>query len=203
MGTTIDRAGVTALHTQVLDQLARPGDWLGARMRRAAMETARGAHAPEGALPGAAVDVVRRVAEEPRGLTREWADERIAALGDAVYAELVAVTATLVAIDVYARAIGDPRPELHEPVAGEPARERPGDVGDVGAWIPMTEQKLLANVSRALSLVPRSNQTWRMLVNESYSRGPQMMEPTWDRALTRPQIELVAARISQLNQCFY
>ena len=67
----------------------------------------------------------------------------------------------------------------------------------------MTEEKLLANVTRALSLVPRTNVTWRTLVTDSYSRGPQMLELTWDRALTRPQTELVAARISTMQECFY
>jgi hypothetical protein len=87
--------------------------------------------------------------------------------------------------------------------AGEPGRERPADVGDVGAWLPMTVDKALANVSRALSLVPRTDRTWRKLVNDSYSRGPQMLELTWRRALSRPQVELVAARVSALNGCFY
>ena len=62
---------------------------------------------------------------------------------------------------------------------------------------------MLANVSRALSLVPLTNTTWRTLVNDSYSRGPQMLTLTWERALSRPQIELIAARVSQLNDCFY
>ena len=67
----------------------------------------------------------------------------------------------------------------------------------------MTEEKLLANVSRALSLVPRTNAVWRTLVTESYSRGPEMLELTWQRALTRPQTELIAAQISRLQECFY
>ena len=45
--------------------------------------------------------------------------------------------------------------------------------------------------------------TWRALVNESYSRGPQMLELTWERALTRPQVELIAAHVSRLQECFY
>jgi hypothetical protein len=67
----------------------------------------------------------------------------------------------------------------------------------------MTIDKALANVSRALSLVPRTNATWRALVTASYSRGPEMMELTWSRALTRPQIELVAATVSRQQECFY
>ncbi|HEY3485161.1 MAG TPA: alkylhydroperoxidase-related (seleno)protein, partial [Ilumatobacteraceae bacterium] len=119
------------------------------------------------------------------------------------YAELVAVAAMTAALDVYARAIGDEPPGLLPPVEGPPARERPDGVGDVGAFISMTEEKVLANVTRALSLVPRTNATWRMLVTESYSRGPQMLELTWHRALTRPQTELIAAEISKLQECFY
>ncbi len=224
MTPVIDREGIAALHTQVISELAAPGDWWDAPSRRAAMEEARsapsctrctarrgalspeaidGSHAAREPLSATAVEVIHRVVNDSGRLTRRWADRQIATLGDAVYAELVAVTAIIVAIDVYARSIGAPLPALHEPVAGVPVRERPDGLGDVGAWIPMTEQKLLANVSRALSLVPRTNATWRTLVNDSYSRGPQMLALTWERALSRPQIELVAARISQLSECFY
>jgi hypothetical protein len=220
----IDRAGVDSLHAQVMADLAGPGDWWDARSRRAAILEARAArtcgicdarraalspdavaerHEPRDLLSPAAVEVIHRVANDPGRLTRRWADSQIVALGDAVYAELVAVTAMVVAIDMYARSIGSPPPELGEPADGVPSRERPEGLGDVGAWIPMTEQKLMANVSRALSLVPRTNTTWRALVNDSYSRGPQMLTLTWERALSRPQIELVAARVSQLNECFY
>jgi len=220
----INREGIASLHTDVLADLASPGDWWDARSRRAAIDEARAAracpvcearraalspeataerHTQRGCLSDAAVEVIHRVVNDPGRLTHRWADAQIAALGDAVYAELVAVTAIIVTIDVCAHSIGAPPPDLVEPVDGDPAGERPDDVGDVGAWIPMTEQKVLANVSRALSLVPRTNKTWRTLVNESYSRGPQMLVLTWERALSRPQIELVAARISQLNDCFY
>ena len=67
----------------------------------------------------------------------------------------------------------------------------------------MTLDKALANVSRSLSLVPVTNSTWRRLVNDSYSRGPEMLSLTWERALSRPQVELIAARVSSLNECFY
>jgi hypothetical protein len=220
----VDRDGVASLHAQVLAELAAPGDVWDAFSRRAALEEARaarecglcearraalspeaipGGHGSSGLLSAASVEVIHRVVNDSGRLTRRWADAQIAALGDAVYAELVAVTAIIVAIDMYARSIGEPPPKLWEPVDGVPAGERPEGLGDVGAWIPMTEQKLLANVSRALSLVPRTNTMWRTLVNDSYSRGPQMLDLTWERALSRPQIELVAARVSQLNECFY
>ena len=224
MTSTIGRGDVTSLHDRVLADLASPGDWWDASSRRAAIDEARAArscgvcrarrealtpeavgerHESHDVLSDAAVEVIHRVVNDSGRLTRRWADSQIAALGDAVYAELVAVTAIIVAIDMCARSIGMPPPALPAPIDGAPARERPAGLGDVGAWIPMTEQKLMANVSRALSLVPRTNTTWRALVNDSYSRGPQMLALTWVRALSRPQVELVAARVSQLNGCFY
>ena len=200
--SVVDVDSVAALHQRVLTDLASPGDWWDAVERRSIMEEARG-HSSDHSLPAAAVEVIRRVVDESGGLTRDWADAQIAELGEGPYAEIVGVVAMVVALDVYARAIGAEPLALLPPVAGAAAGERPDDVGDVGAWVAMTEVKLLANVTRALSLVPRTNATWRALVTESYSRGPQMLELTWDRALTRPQIELIAAEISKLQECFY
>jgi hypothetical protein len=210
----VDIGAVTALHERLLGELALPGDWWDAAGRQALMQEARAArrcagchegarHDSTSVLSGPAIDVVHSVVNHSGQLTRAWADARVEELGDATYAEIVGVTAIVVGIDVAARAVGAPLPAFADPVAGAPARDRPADVGWVGAWIPMTEQKLLANVTRALSLVPRTNATWRTLVTESYSRGPQMLDLIWDRALTRPQTELVAAHVSRLQECFY
>jgi len=219
----VDRRTVAALHGRLRSELAAAGDWWDGASRRAIMEEARaarrcvrclerrsssaspvsGGHAGTEVLPAAAVEVIHRVVNDSGRLTRPWAEVQIEDLGDARYAEVVGVTAIVVAMDVYARSMGDPPRELLPPVVGPPSAERPDDVGEVGAWIPMTEEKLLANVSRALSLVPRTNTTWRALVNESYSRGPQMLDLTWERALTRPQVELIAAEVSMLQECFY
>ncbi len=202
----IDRQTIGAQHRRLLANLAGPGDWWDGASRRAIMEEARaamGGHTGGASLPAAAVEVIHRVVNDSGRLTQRWADIQIDELGDGPYAEVVGVTAIVTALDVYARAIGDVPLELAPPVAGPPAAERPDGVGDVGAWIAMTEEKALANVSRALSLVPRTNATWRTLVTESYSRGPAMLDLTWARALTRPQIELIAAQVSLLQECFY
>ena len=156
-----------------------------------------------------AVEVVHRVVTDPARLTRTWADARIAALGEGPYAELVAVAAIVVALDAYRFAVGDQATSLpsatsgDEPAGDVPARVRPESVGDVGAWISMTTKKSMANVSRALSLLPRTQTTWARLVTDSYSRGPEMLALEWTRAISRPQVELIAAKISELNQCFY
>ena len=201
----IDRQTIAALHRRLLTDLAAPGDWWDGASRRTIMTEARAAmtgHVGRGPLPAPAVEVIHRVVNDSGRLTQQWAEVQIDELGEGPYAEVVGVAAIVSALDVYARAIGDVPLELLPPVAGRPSAERPDGVGDVGAWIAMTEAKALANVSRALSLVPRTNATWRALVTDSYSRGPEMLELTWERALTRPQIELVAAQVSLLQECF-
>ena len=89
------------------------------------------------------------------------------------------------------------------PLPGEPPRQRPDDIGDIGAWVSQSTDATLANVSRTLSMVPVTNATWRALVTSHYSRGPEFMNLAWDQALSRPQTELVASRTTALNECFY
>jgi len=52
--------------------------------------------------------------------------------------------------------------------------------------------------------VPVTNRAWRGLSNGLYSRGEGFMDLRWDdRALNRPQAELVAARTTAELECFY
>ncbi len=78
-------------------------------------------------LPAAAIEVVHGVVNESGRLSRSWAGRQIDELGDARYAEIVGVTAIVVAIDVAARAVGDVPPALADPVDGAPAGLRPGE----------------------------------------------------------------------------
>ena len=79
----------------------------------------------------------------------------------------------------------------------------PDDVGDVGAWVAQTTGNTMANVSRSLSLVPQTNRVWVGMVQAMYSRGSEFLDLEWNRALSRPQVELVAARSTAELECFY
>jgi hypothetical protein len=136
-------------------------------------------------LPSTAVDAVHRIATDPGRITRGWVQE------------------TRYAIDGFADALGALPRALPTPGAGEPTRVRPGGVGNVGAYVSQSTDKAFANVSRAASLVPDTADIWRAVVTQQYSRGPEMLELVWDRPLERPQVELVAATVSALNECFY
>ena len=204
--------------------LAEPGDWLTGQQRVAAWREARasatneldlarraavspaaveGTHSATADLDAAAVDAVHRVASDPGRLTRAWAEACIDALGEETYTELVGITSIAAVIDRFDRVRGRPLRPLPRPRAGAPTRVRPSDVGDVGAWVSQAVHKTRANVSRALTLVPETQRIWRPLVDTFYSRGGEFLDLRWDRALSRPQVELVAARTTALNECFY
>jgi len=210
---------------QAIESFGLAGDWLTAEQRIEAWQQVRdartneldrarasaispnaveGAHEPAGSLSAPAVEVLHRIASDPGRLTRSWANEMIAELGEETYVELVGLAAKASALDMFFWALhGEDAPLPTASIAAEPARDRPDDVGEVGAWVAQTTAVTMANVSRSLSLVPVTNAAWIALVQAMYSRGAQFVEMEWDRALSRPQVELVAARTTAENECFY
>ena len=207
--------------------LAAAGDWLTGEQRLAAALEARdartneldlarrnalspnavsGKHRATEHLPEEAVEVLHRIASDPGRLTRDWANDMIAALGEEVYTELVGIAAKTALLDMFAWAMSDSDATFRtsgDPDRGEPARHRPQTVGDVGAWVAQSTGSGMANVSRSLSLVPVTNQAWVGLVQALYSRGDGFLDLEWKRGLSRPQVELVAARTTAELECFY
>ena len=204
--------------------LSSPGDWLTGEQRCQAALEARdartnpidrerrqaisphavsGSHAATESLPAEAVEVVHRIASDPGRLTRSWANDMMVSLGEETYTELVGVTAKAAVLDMFAWATADSDATIGPIVAGSPAQERPSNVGDVGAWVSQSTGSGMANVSRSLSLVPATNEAWVTLVQALYSRGDGFLDLEWKRALSRPQVELVAARTTAELECFY
>ena len=211
-------------HRLTVEAIAGAGDWLTGEERVDVWREARDAqsneidtakkaalsptavarsHPASASLNATEVDVVHRVASDPGRLTKTWADTAIAAIGEERYTELVGVTAMSRALDRFNVAMGHALTALPVPVEGEPAKVRPDTVGDVGAWVSQTLAIGRANVSRATSLVPVTDGQWRALVDTCYSHGESFADLAWDRPLSRPQVELVAARTTVLNECFY
>jgi len=188
------------------------------RERKAALSphAVAGEHAATPSLPAPAVEAAHRIASDPGRLTRAWYEKLGAAgLSDAHYVELVGVVVTVVNLDALHRALGAEPEPLPEPLPGAAARERPPVVeGD--AWVPWlapdsAEARALfegrsrvPNVARALSLVPGEVRQLKELSEAHYLRIADVIDPRARlAALSRPQMELIAGRVSALNECFY
>lgn len=181
-------------------------------------EQPAGEHAGASGLPSALVEVAHRLRVDSGRLSRAWFDRQLAGgLEDGQYVEAVGVVALLAGLDAFCAAAGMPRFALWEPVAGAPSGHRPANVETGVAWVPILapenasgpeadlypESPMIPNIVRALSLVPDHV---RVLVLESdshYIPIAEMTDPAVRRDLDRLQIELVAARVSALNECFY
>ena len=149
-------------------------------------------------------EVVRRLAFDAGRITREWATAVIERMGLGYYVETVALVVQTVPIDLLCDLLGRPRQDLPVPRTGEPSRVVPDGLGQEGAFVPWAVDGWLGpNVVRALSFVPEDNSRHMGIVRSMYS-GQHFEEMVWrHRALSRPQVELVAARTSAVNECFY
>ena len=149
-------------------------------------------------------EVVRRLAVDAGRITREWATAAIGRMGHGHYVETVALVVQTVPIDLLCDLLGRPRQALPVPGKGEPSRVVPDGLGQEGAFVPWAVDGWSGpNVARALSFVPQDNSRCMAVVTSMYS-GRHFEEMVWrHRALSRPQVELVAARTSAVNECFY
>ncbi len=178
----------------------------------------RGEHRCAGVLGRDLVDVVHRVRTDPARLSRAWFDSVIAGgLQVAAYVELIGVLTMVTGVDYFARALGVATFPLPEPRSGPFSCYRPNGTKAGAAWVPMLAPEdacgpeadlyppgaLVPNIVRALSLVPAEARMLQVLAAAHYLPVEQIPDPTARRSLDRLQIELLAARVSALNQCFY
>lgn len=190
------------------------------RERKAALSPAAGSgdHAGPGSLPPAVVDLIHRVRSDPARLSKGWFESVV---GDDLeiepYVELIGVVTVTAGMHYFARALGIPPFELPAPKPGEPSRYRPASAKPGPAWVPMIDPAeaagdeadlygdaaFIPNIIRALSLVPDQVRMLRALSRTHYFDVDVLSDPTARRDLDRPQIELIAARISAINECFY
>lgn len=179
-----------------------------------------GKHDGDGVLPEVLVDAIHRITTDPGRLSRGFYDAaRAAGIEDTHYVETLGVVVRTVSIDTFCHALGVPPHRLPQPVVGEPSRQRPASARPDGAWVPMIPAgraggadgralfggRNAPNVGRAMSLVPEEVHGMMELTEAQYLPPLRVADPGFDpgRAITRPQIELIAGRVSAINECFY
>jgi hypothetical protein len=223
-------------HRRQWQRIANTGTWLTGAQRVAVAEETRwardcalcrerkralspfavdGEHDHAGVLPAPMVDEIHRVTTDAARLSQKWFESLLEqGLSADAYVEALGVAVCTISIDGFHHAMGLPVEPLPEPNDGEPTRERPDDLVEGEAWVPMRAPKGLSAelglpagqapyVIRALSLVPAEVHAWDDLSAAQYLNKQQMMRFEKVRAIDRSQIELVAGRVSALNECFY
>ncbi|MDG2333007.1 MAG: hypothetical protein P8Q97_02165 [Myxococcota bacterium] len=204
-------------HRSAWHRIASPGSWWTGTQRVEAARLARDVRSRRSLppwqrtaplsepdiLPDRAVELVLKVAVDVHALNAEWVADWVEEFGDAAYAELCAVVVCTTVIDAFAEALGVDLEPLPAALPGEPDRVRPEGVAEAGAFVPTAKGLPGPNVSKALGLVPLDNAAFFGLVGSMYALK-RFSELVWDEsALSRPQVELVAARVSSVNECFY
>ncbi len=191
------------------------------RERKAALSpnAVDGEHDSPGDLPEAAVDTVHRLVNDQSRLSEQWlAGVAAAGVSAEQYVELLGVTVTTVSVDQFHHALGLPLEPLPEPSPGPPSRYRPPGLVEGEAWVPMIAQRRAGKDERDLFPVPQTPYVLRALssvpeevrclaeTSEAYYLPPLMTADAaadGGRSISRAQMELVAARVSLLNECFY
>ena len=172
-------------------------------------------------LPPAAVDAVHRIVTDASRLSGTWvAGLAEQGVSDAHYVELLSVVVSVRSIDAFHRAMGIALEPLPEPVLGgaAPSRRRPSEAEKTDAYVAMLPSRKPQGenadlfpgpapyVVRAMSLVPDAVRWLKDLSSAHYlsMEGGQMLDFAKGRGpLSRAQTELIAGRVSAVNECFY
>lgn len=198
------RTDIRRLFRREWDRLALAGTWWSGRERvdiaRAARRARFGGEEPGSSLPTVAIEAAARTSARPATIRREWVEMIAGDLGYPRYVETVGVTSRLAAVDTFHIGLGVGLEPLPDPEAGEPSRTGEPQARPGAAWVPMVGG---ASITQALSLVDAESIAQEDLHGPLYLTYEGMAEFDYVGGLNRAQMELVAARTSAINECFY
>jgi hypothetical protein len=225
MGVIV-RDDLADAHRLAWEHLATPGTWWTGAERVALAETvlvaiadvdplppwigvtSTGRLGSDRPVPPIADDIAYRLARHAGTMTRGVYDAAVAELDELPYIELCAIVSTVAAVAHFCRNIGVDVPPLPVPIGGHPTRQPPEHLAAARfSWVPVAPPAdEVAAVVQAYTAVPAEHaNTWRMAAAQ-YMPAEEMVKPDWTRrsgGLSRAQMELVAARLTKLRECFY
>ena len=201
-------------HRASIHHVGSPGACLTATQRIRLSEIARDAYVEAEPsppwvrrYPAAAENLAYRLARHAGTFSVDLYDRAIAeGMSALVWVEVVGVVIATVPVVAFARAVGSDLAPF--PVAdgrSTTGRVAPDLVDATLNWVPVAAPAdRTAAVVQALSALPDEwDNLWRLAAAQ-YMSDRQMNDPAWTRGtLSRPQMELVAGRISKLRECFY
>jgi hypothetical protein len=217
------RPDLDKAHFETVEAWAQPGDWWTAAERLAMVKEVRRARGAdelppwvrpttvEGLieadhlLPAGAIDAVWRLTNHPATFSEEVYGQLVSdGMTPEQYVELVSIVATANSMEVFTSALGLKQVALPGPSEGRPRARLANDAAVSTHWVPTVPGRG-ANVGKALTAVPVAVEAWHRLSDVQYVPPEALIRDlAWSRgALDRSQVELLAARTSLLNECFY
>ncbi len=201
-------------------RLARTCSYCAERKSALSPTHKKGQHLSQNILDAALIDAIHRVTTDASRLTRSFLDElNQAGISDAAYVEMLGIVVSMMSIDVLHEALDLKLENLPDAVAGEPSHYLPEHLTDDGAFVKMIQAANLSaqdadifggssrapNVLRAMSAHPDSVRMLNRLSAAHYIPMKDVADPRKEggRAISRAQIELIAGRVSAINDCFY
>ena len=186
-------------------RLANPGTWWTGGERVAIARDARLAADGQpcsGVLPAPVEEATRRISVDAAGIRgTDVARWELEGLDPFAFVEITGVVSRLMAIDITSFGLDRKIRPLPEPEPGEPSCDRPEGAVITTGWAPTIGP---ASAPSSLTAVPPEAEAMFDVHGVLYASMEQMFEMQLVRdGFTRPQIELVAARTSSLNDCFY
>ena len=172
-------------------------------------------------MPAVRVELIHKLVTDPGRINRSWVRELFAdGLEDTGYVEVAGLVSAVMVVDTFHAALGLPLRPLPDPEPGEPSRQRPRTAAPGDTYVPIIAPNALAddytdlydtrfmvpNVHRAFSLVPAATRLANHLMASHYfpyEQVPRYTDADHAYAIDRTQIELLAARVSMHNDCFY
>jgi hypothetical protein len=154
-----------------------------------------------------ALDLAHRLGRHASTITEEWYEQLVTeGLHPLEWVEVVGVVVAVLPPVLFARSIGAPLPDLPPAIEGEPhGREAAELARPTLNFVPVAAPAdRTASVVQALSALPDEwSNLWR-LAEAQYMGDRAMDDPLWNRGtLSRPQMELVAGRLSLIRECFF
>ncbi len=204
------------------ERIAESGEWWTGKERIAILEEVRKAREegqsgvglplsdlsddPSPIISPLVCEIARKVTSNAHEIDDKWAKQAIAYIGEGKYSELVSLVVNILPIDVFCLLLERPVVSLPVPKNGKPSELIPDGLADGGAFVPWRAENWVGpNVARALSFVPKDNAIRMKLVESMYAGSDKFISMIWDdnEPLDRSQVEIIAARTSSINECFY
>jgi len=172
--------------------------------RAAARAHAAGDSVSEQGEPGENMPLtglVNRVTVAPATIRPEWVSSMAqAGVSAPIYVEVLGLVGRLQAVYTFCFALGQEPVELPEATDGAPTGRLAPDAALAGGWVPTVGP---ASPPSVLSSVPDEHEAMHDLHGVFYLSVAEMADLDADRGLHRTQMELVAARTSLINECFF